>query len=84
MIDFLEHVKSKIKSQLNPEKILVIDNTYLHKKHKSFQEGRFHLKLILESSKLKGMPKIESNRIIFSILKEELESKIPSLQIEIK
>tara|TARA_B100000686_G_C16757536_1_gene956524 strand:- start:1675 stop:1929 length:255 start_codon:yes stop_codon:yes gene_type:complete len=84
MTNFLEKVKEKIKIRLNPEKILLVDNSNLHKKHKSFDSGKFNLKLIIESKKLKNMNKIEAHKIIFSILEEELKSKIHALEIHIK
>ena len=49
MITFLEKVKAKINNELDPEQVLLIDNSYLHAKHKSFDSNRFHLKLIIKS-----------------------------------
>ena len=84
MITFLEKVKAKINSKLNPEQILLIDNSYLHTKHKSFDSNKFHLKLIIKSKKLKNMGKIDAHKIIFSILNDEMKNKIHALEIEIK
>ena len=84
MITFLEKIKAKINSKLNPEGILLIDNSYLHTKHKSFDSNKLHLKLIVKSEKLKGMGKIDAHKVIFSILKDEMKSKIHALEIEIK
>ena len=84
MITFLEKVKTKINNKLSPEQILLIDNSYLHTKHKSFDSSKFHLKLIIKCAKLKNMEKIDAHKVIFSILKEELENKIHALEIEIK
>jgi len=67
MITFLEKVKAKINNKLGPEQILLIDNSYLHTKHKSFDSNKFHLKLIIKSEKLKNMGKIDAHKIIFSI-----------------
>ena len=36
MISFFEEVKDKINNKLNPENIIIIDNSHLHSKHKSF------------------------------------------------
>ena len=47
MATFLEEVKAKINNKLSPEHILLIDNSYLHTKHKSFDSNKFHLKLII-------------------------------------
>ena len=84
MITFLEKVKTKINNELNPEQILLIDNSYLHTKHKSFDASKFHLKLIIKSEKLKKMSKISAHKIIFSILKNEMNDKIHALEIEIE
>ena len=83
MVHFLKEIEDKIKKKLKVEEVLVIDNSYLHKKHQSYDNKRFHLKLIIKSETLRKMDKLKSNRIIFSILKKELRNKIHALQIEI-
>jgi len=84
MENFLQHVKTKVQEKLQIESIQVVDNSYLHKSHKSFVEGKFHIKLIIKSNQLKSMSKIEANRLIFAILKDEMKEKIHALQVEIK
>ena len=84
MITYIEKVKAKIIQKFNPEKILLIDNSNLHTKHKSFDPKKFHLKLIIKSEKLKKMNKIESHRAIFSTLDEDMKSRIHALEITIE
>ena len=84
MITFLEKIKAKINKKLEPEQILLIDNSNLHIKHKSFNSKKFYLKLIIKSEKLKNMRKIDAHKAIFSILKEEMKNKIHALEIKIK
>ena len=84
MITFLKKIKAKINNKLNPEQILLIDNSSLHKKHKSFDYNKFHLKLVIKSEKLKKMSKIDAHKVIFSILEDEIKNKIHALEIEIK
>ena len=84
MITFLEKIKAKINKKLEPEQILLIDNSNLHIKHKSFHSNKFYLKLIIKSEKLKNMRKIDAHKAIFSILKEEMKNKIHALEIKIK
>ena len=84
MITFLEKVKAKISNKLNPEQIILIDNSNLHTKHKSFDVNKYHLKLIIKSVKLKNMRRIEAHKIIFSILNDEIKNKIHALEIEVK
>jgi BolA protein len=84
MKDFLEGVKATINNKLNPEELSLIDNSNLHTKHKSFDPNKFHLKLIVKSKKLKNINKLDAHRKIFSILKNEMKTKIHALEIEIK
>ena len=82
-MNFFDEVKEKINKKINPENIILIDNSNLHTKHKSFDINKFHLKIIIKSKKLKGMNKIAAHKEIFSILKDEMSSKIHALEIEI-
>ena len=84
MINFLDYLKKKLIKKLETDKILIIDNSYLHQKHKSFDSNKLHLKFIIESAKLKEMNNVDAERIIYSILRDELKNKIHSIQIEIK
>ena len=84
IMNFFDKIKEKINSKINPENIILIDNSHLHKKHKSFDSDKFHLKIIIKSKKLKSMNKIMAHKEIFSILKEEMRTKIHALEIEIQ
>ena len=82
-MNLFNQIKEKINKKINPENIILIDNSYLHTKHKSFDVNKFHLKIIIESKKLKAMNKIAAHREIFSLLKDEMSNKIHALEIEI-
>jgi len=83
-MSFFDQIKEKINKKINPENIILIDNSNLHTKHKSFDPNKFHLKIIIKSEKLKNMSKITAHKEIFSILKNEMKNKIHALEIEIK
>ena len=83
-MNFFDGVKKKINKEINPENIILIDNSHLHSKHKSFDINKFHLKIIIKSQKLKNMNKIMAHKEIFSILKDEMNNKIHALEIEIQ
>ena len=74
-------VKKKINENILLESINIEDKTFLHKNHKSNQDGKFHLKLTIMSQELKKMNKIQSTKKIYSILDEELKKYIHSIQI---
>ena len=82
-MNFFDKIKEKINKKINPANIILIDNSEFHNKHKSFDENKFHLKIIIESKKLKNMNKISAHKEIFSILKDEMKNKIHALEIEI-
>ena len=84
MKTFLDIIKEKINNELQPEHLLLIDNSHLHTKHKSFNPNKYHLKIIIKSTKLREMNKIDSHRLIFSVLGEEMKKKIHALEIEVK
>ena len=83
-MSFFDEIKDKINKKINTKNIILIDNSSFHTKHKSFEPGKLHLKIIIESEKLKKMNKITAHKEIFSILKEEMRNKIHALEIEIK
>ena len=82
-MNFFDTVKEKIKKKISLENIILIDNSHLHTKHKHFDVNKFHIKIIIESKKLKSMNKIMAHKEIFSILKDEMSNKIHALEIEI-
>jgi len=84
MITIYEEIKKKIKRKINPKNMVLIDNSYLHTKHQSFDVNKLHLKIIIDSQKLREMSKIDAHKEIFSILKKEMENKIHALEIVIK
>ena len=84
MITIFDKIKKKINDEINPQNVILIDKSNLHKKHKSFDLNKFHLKIIIESTILKKMNKIDAHKKVFSILKEEMKNKIHALEIEIK
>jgi len=84
MITIFDKIKKKINDEINPQNIILIDKSNLHRKHKSFDLNKFHLKIIIESTILKKMGKIDAHKKVFSILREEMKNKIHALEIEIK
>ena len=79
--DLIAIVKKKLQNQINIEDIQIEDKSFLHKNHTGNQEGKFHLKISLNSSELKTMSKIESNKKIYKILDKEMKETIHSIQI---
>ena len=76
-------VKEKIRSDLNIDEIQIQDKTFLHKKHQSHQEGKYHLKIIIKSKYLERYTKIECFKKIYKLIDYELKNYIHSVQLKI-
>jgi len=74
-------VKKKILNNELIENVELEDKSFLHKNHKTNNPNKFHIKLKINSEKLKNMNRIESNKIIFKLLDKEVKNYIHSLQI---
>ena len=74
-------VKKKLTDQIDIESIKIEDKSFLHKNHAGNKESRYHLKIILSSSELKALSRIESNKRVYKILDKELKEHIHSIQI---
>ena len=71
-------VKNKLEAKIVIQDIKIEDKTFLHKNHKSHQDGRFHLKLIINSNELSKISRIDSTKKIYNILDLELKDHIHS------
>ena len=77
----IEIVKNKILREISAESIEIVYKTFLHKKHKTHQKGKFHIKIVISSKELKDLSKISSNKKIFKILDDEIKNYIHSIEI---
>ena len=74
-------VKNKLEAKIIIQDLKIEDKSFLHKNHKSHQEGKFHLKLIINSEELAKRSKIASTKRVYSVLDLELKKHIHSIQI---
>ena len=74
-------IKNKLETEIVIQDLKIEDKSFLHKNHKGHQEGKFHLKLIINSKELIKLSKIASTKKIYSILAIELKEHIHSIQI---
>ena len=74
-------IKEKILVEIQCEDLKIEDKSFLHKNHKGNDGSKFHIKLTIKSEQLKQHSKIESNKLIYKTLDEEMKKFIHSLQI---
>ena len=84
MESFIKVIEKKIKDKIKVETIKIIDNSFKHEKHKSFERNKLHLTMIIDSSYLRSLNKIQAHKEVMKILKEELKEKVHALELKIK
>ena len=84
MSNYFEEIKKKIKNNIKLESIIIVDNSYKHKKHKFFSNQKFHIHLIIKSVYLNSISRLNAQKIIMKILKDDLKTKIHAIEITIE
>ena len=84
MRNYFELIEKKLKDHIKIEEIEIVDNTHKHVRHKSFLPGKFHLHLKIKSIYLQSLSRINAQKLIMKVLKNELEKKIHALEISIE
>ena len=84
MENYFKDIEKKLKEKITFEKIEIIDNSQKHKGHKFFSEEKYHLHLKIKSLYLRSISRLSAQKLIMSILKEDLKTKIHALEISIK
>tara|TARA_B100000242_G_C42778850_1_gene362542 strand:- start:120 stop:377 length:258 start_codon:yes stop_codon:yes gene_type:complete len=84
MKNYFEYLEKKIKNHVKLENLEIVDNSHKHQKHKFFSKEKFHLKLKIKSRFLNSLSRINAQKMIMKILKEDLKYKIHALEISIE
>ena len=84
MKNYLAEIDKRLKKQLPIEELIIVDNSSKHERHKFFSKDKFHLHLKIKSNYLNSLAKINAQKLIMKILKEDLKYKIHALQISIE
>ena len=84
MKNYFEEICIKLKEEIKIENIDIVDNSHKHKKHKSFSPEKFHLHLKIKSLYLDSISRVNAQKIIIKVLKDELSTKIHALEISIE
>ena len=83
MKNYLKKIENKLRDHLKLEELIIVDNTHLHAKHKSFVPGKLHLHVKIKSQYLGSISKISAQKLIMKVLKDDLKTSIHALEISI-
>ncbi len=84
MKNYFDEIRNKIIEKVEVENLEIVNNSEKHRGHKFFSKDKFHLHIKIKSSYLKSLSRINAQKIIMKILKEDLKKKIHALQISIE
>ena len=84
MKNYFDEIRVKLNKEIELEDIEIVDNSYKHKGHKSFSPEKFHLHLKIKSLYLNSLSRVNAQKIIMKILRNDLKTKIHALEISIE
>ena len=83
MKNYFDEIDVKLKKQIEIEKLEIVDNSHKHKGHKFFSPERLHLHLKIKSLYLNSISRLNAQKLVMRILREDLKTKIHALEISI-
>ena len=84
MKNYFNEIEKKLRDQIALEELIIVDNSQKHVGHKFFSRDKLHLKLKIKSSYLNSKSRIEAQKLVMKILKDDLKTKIHALEINIE
>jgi len=83
MENYFKEIKKKLEQKIIFEKLEIINNSEKHKTHKFYSKDKYHLHLKIDSLYLKSLSRINAQKLIMNVLKDDLKTKIHALEISI-
>ena len=84
MKNYFDEICKKLNKEIKIEEILIVDNSHKHKGHKFYSPKKFHLHLKIKSLYLNSISRVNAQKAIMKVLKEDLKKKIHALEISIE
>jgi len=84
MKNYFKEICKKLNNEIEIEHIEIIDNSHKHKGHKSFSPEKYHLQLKIKSLYLDSISRVNAQKMIMKVLKNDLDTKIHALEISIE
>ena len=76
-----DRIRQCLRERLDPQELLIKDQSQLHIGHEGAKDGKGHYELVLVSHAFEGMNRIQRHRLVYDALRELLESDIHALRI---
>ncbi len=77
-----DRIEAKLRAALEAESVEVVDESHLHAGHAGARSGKGHFRVRVVSERFAGLSRIQSQRLVFAALAEEMESDIHALAMQ--
>ncbi len=74
-------IEAKLRAELDPTEIEVVDESHLHAGHAGARSGGGHFRVSIVSERFAGLNRVQAQRLIYKILEAEMKSEIHALSI---
>jgi BolA protein len=82
-MDRRQHIEDKLRSELEPVFIEVIDESHLHAGHEGAKSGGGHYRATIVSPKFAGLRSVAAQRLVYKTLREEMTGMIHALSLDL-
>lgn len=84
-MDIQSIILKKIKDNLAPDEIRLINESDKHKGHVGHNvDGSSHFRLMVVSDAFEGLSRVDRQRMVYSILEQELKDVVHALTLELQ
>ena len=74
-------IRQCLRESLDPQELLIKDQSQLHIGHEGAKDGKGHYDLLLVSRAFEGVNRVQRHRMVYDALRDLLESDILALRI---
>jgi BolA protein len=78
----LEKIEARLREELEPVHLEVIDESHLHAGHAGAREGGGHFRATIVSDRFEGLTRVQAQRLVYQILEHEMKGEIHALAIK--
>lgn len=77
----IAEIERRLRAQLNPSHLEIIDDSHLHAGHAGAKSGKGHFRVLIASPKFKNLKPLERHRMVYEALGEMMQTDIHALSI---
>jgi BolA protein len=74
-------IEARLREQLAPTHLEVVDESHLHAGHEGARGGQTHYRATIVSPRFAGLSRVEAQRLVYAALTDELGSGLHALAL---